>query len=285
MISSAKYLLLGGGYTLAKLASRLNPDEFVITTTNSSKLNAFQRLGYRAILADLTQPDSLAEVFREHPGIETVIDSVPPQPDNSRVIEESVRAMKSAGVLRLIYLSTTGVYGCEDGSWVDEESDLRPNNPRSCERAKAEQLYAASGLQATILRIAAIYGPGRGIGTALKEKRYRMLEDGNRWSNRIHVDDLVATLQKALSVPLDTKIPAVLCLADCRPELTRTIVEYYCKTYGLSWPQTVSTTEAGRGQMHSLASNQRVDNRQLLKFLGAPLKYPSYIEGSSSEFE
>ena len=67
------------------------------------------------------------------------------------------------GVQKLIYISSTGVYGDFGGGWVDEESPCQPERAGGQACLAAEQLLAqhAGGAQAIVLRLAGIYGPDR----------------------------------------------------------------------------------------------------------------------------
>ncbi|MHC5539851.1 NAD-dependent epimerase/dehydratase family protein, partial [Singulisphaera rosea] len=73
-----------------------------------------------------------------------------------------------------VYVSSTGVYGQDDGSWVDEDSETRPTHESGRVCLEAEQLVRARiierGGAAVILRLSGLYGPGRIIGRAGLER-------------------------------------------------------------------------------------------------------------------
>ena len=66
-----------------------------------------------------------------------------------------------------------------------------------------------------VLRPAAIYGPGRGLHTAMREGRFKLVGDGGNWVSRIHVDDLLGissprwdpSLQGLFPLPTRTRVP------------------------------------------------------------------------------
>ena len=64
---------------------------------------------------------------------------------------------------RIIYISSTGVYGQTSGEWVDEESECRPTREggRVCLAAEGVLASPDLGQRAVVLRLAGIYGPGR----------------------------------------------------------------------------------------------------------------------------
>lgn len=94
---------------------------------------------------------------------------------------------------RLLFVSSTSVYGQTDGSAVDEDSPAEPERETSRLLLEAEALALAAG--GTVARLSGIYGPGRSVilrrflsGDAVVE------EDGRRFLNQIHRDDAARAL-------------------------------------------------------------------------------------------
>lgn len=89
---------------------------------------------------------------------------------------------------RLVYLSTTGVYGDRGGEWVDEDSVPAPTSARGRRRLDAESRLRAwcegNGVEWVILRVAAIHGRGRTVSATGPDS------GGTVWVNRIDADDL-----------------------------------------------------------------------------------------------
>jgi len=285
-------LLLGGGYTLSNVAKTLAPDSFVITTRSSDKLQAFRKAGYQAEILDIRDPESIAKFFKNYPLLNTIVDSVPPELKgfdlsalhHSLTGVNHIASRLPKSVMRIIYLSTTGVFGVEDGSWVDEATPAAPKHLRALARLESEKIYQSSGPEFTAIRIAAIYGPGRGIGLSLKSRQYKLIEDGKRWSNRIHVDDLSNAISLAIKKDFSQPLPKIICASDDRPSLSLEVVKHYCSKFELPFPEAVSLAEAEAKGMHSLLSNQRIRNTLLKESLVGKLRYPSYIEGAGAEF-
>src|SRR6185503_1702835 len=112
---------------------------------------------------------------------------------------------------RWVYLSSTGVYGSARGE-VDEDTPVDPSTPAARGRIEAEECFRPLG--AVALRVAGIYGPGRGLHSRLLAGTLRLPEGGGGRISRVHVDDLVG----ALAVALGQGTPgAVYCVADERP--------------------------------------------------------------------
>ena len=101
----------------------------------------------------------------------------------------------------LVYLSTIGVYGDHAGAWVDEASECRPVSKRSIQRVEAEagwRLFAEeTGVPVAIIRLAGIYGPGRGPFEKLRRGTARRILKPGQVFNRIHVDDIAAIVEAA----------------------------------------------------------------------------------------
>lgn len=102
---------------------------------------------------------------------------------------------------RLVYLSTSGVYGDCGGRWIDEHEPLKPAHPRASRRVDAERAvtdYACRHrITAVILRVAGIYGPGRLRVDRLRARDALVLPAQSPWSNRVHADDLAEAMRLA----------------------------------------------------------------------------------------
>jgi nucleoside-diphosphate-sugar epimerase len=272
-------LLLGGGYTLQRLASLLKAGSFVITSRNVEQVSLWRSRGFHSQVVDVAQQSTLGDVFRDFPTLKVLVDSVPPLHDGADPaagVKNVVRALHSAHeVKRIIYLSTTGVFGVRDGSIVNEDTAPSPWNPQGEARLLSERAYRESGRSVTALRLPAIYGPDRGIHVSLRSGTYRVVGDGSMWGNRIHVDDLAAVIQRAIEFPLERELPPVLCVSDDEPMQARELVSYICEREHLPIPSTVSEDEIVRRGGYTMLSNQRLQNRLMKELLGVTLKYPS----------
>ncbi|MEX1323268.1 MAG: SDR family oxidoreductase [Synechococcaceae cyanobacterium] len=180
------------------------------------------------------------------------------------------------------YLSTTGVYGCTNGAWVDEHAPPRPRAGRSQARLEAEEAWRASGLPAQILRLPAIYGPGRSPFAGLRAGRTRLIHKPGQVFSRVHVDDIVGALLHCLALPAGRR-PAVLNLTDDCPCPSSEILGFASHLLGLRLPavERYDAIEADLSPMARSfwAENRRASNRLLCAGLGYRLHYPSYREG------
>lgn len=289
----AKVLLLGGGYTLSRVPPLFEPGECLITSRSEAKVAEFAQMGFRSAKVDLSEPESLEEVFERYPSLSVLVDSVPPARAGTpeMYVERTIRAIRShSKVRRVIYLSTTGVFGEENGNWVDESTPCAPLHSQGEARLTCEKLYRELDIEVAILRLPAIYGPDRGIERALCEGTYKLIDDGKRWTNRIHVDDLsrvITTLVQRSNI----RLPEILCVSDNEPTQQFQIVSDYCKVLCLPMPESRSYEDVKANGHHTMLSNQRVNNKRLREYLGVSLIYQSYrswlecISGKDSDHD
>lgn len=161
---------------------------------------------------------------------------------------------------RVVYLSTTGVYG--SAHLVDERTPVDASSERARLRLAEEDRVAAGPWSSLILRPAAIYGPGRGIHERVL--RGEPCEIGDNFISRIHVDDLAAHAEAGLLSDVTGAYP----VADEEPCTSREIVEFCAAS--LSLPVT---------QAKARGTDRRVDGSAIRRLLGITLQYPSYREG------
>jgi nucleoside-diphosphate-sugar epimerase len=285
-------LILGCGYTLTRLLKRLHTSSVVYTTRTSESLaqaKDFVSTRYHGVALDLNSLSGVRDLFDEFPEIDTVIDSIPPRASSAggdmlAGVKNICEVISNKKLKRFIYLSTTGVYGINDGSEVDESTPCNPTNSKSKARLDSEAAYSKACENFTAFRISAIYGPGRGLGTSLKNGTYREIQGSEqRWSNRIHVEDLVSAL--LLSIKFTGILPKKLCISDDKPAPIKEVVDYYCKTFNLPRPPVISQEEALKAEASTQMSSQKIINKLMKNDLALKLKYPSYVQGAATEFE
>ena len=121
--------------------------------------------------------------------------------DGDPVLRHFRRSSTAAKPKSLVYLSTVGVYGDHDGAWVDETSECRPVSKRSKERVAAENAWRVfsdeTGVPVAIIRLAGIYGPGRGPFEKIRRGTARRIIKPGQVFNRIHVDDIAQIVEAA----------------------------------------------------------------------------------------
>ncbi len=190
---------------------------------------------------------------------------------------------------RIVYISTSAVYGDCHGAWITEEQPLAPSTPRGVRRLAAErylQAWAAvRGVEWIILRVPGIYGPGK-LPLARLEKGTPVLQEADApWTNRIHVDDLAAICIASMNA---RQFNTVYNVSDGHPS---NMTDYFFRVAdaaGLPRPPEVGRAEAERvlsaGMLSFLRDSRRMRNDKLLGELGIELQYPDLAAGLAACF-
>ncbi len=284
-LAAAPWVIVGCGYSGERLAARVLREGGTVTVTRRSEAEAHavsSRLGGgEAVALDLREPGSLSSLAEAISPGAIVVDSVPPGDDGGEGERSLARACAKARARRLVYLSSTGVYGPGEGAWVDEDTPTGPASERGRRRLTAESAVldeaAARGLSAVAIRIAAIYGPGRGVHERLRAGTYRIVGAGDAYVSRVHVDDLVAAILAAGTA--DALSRQVYTLADDTPMPSRRFAEEVAKIMDLAPPPAVPAEDVDPGVRAMFAADRKVSSRRLQEELGLRLRYPNGLDG------
>lgn len=272
-MTESPVLILGCGYTGQRVARRLlaRGTPVVATTPRPAELSSLAAGGARVIHLNVLNPDTL-DCVRDVAGEGAlVLHSVPVIRGERGRFDPTPKLLEALGnrPARIVYLSTTGVYG--DTPRVDETTPVAPLGERYRLRVAAERAVAAGGWSSLVLRPAAIYGPDRGVHVSIKAGRFRLVGDGGNLVSRIHVDDLAAIAEAALYSDVTGAWP----VADEDPCTSREIARFCADLLGLPMPPSATATDVHPTRL----VNRRVDAGAIVKLLGVKLQYPSYRVG------
>ncbi|MEC8426276.1 MAG: NAD-dependent epimerase/dehydratase family protein [Pseudomonadota bacterium] len=195
--------------------------------------------------------------------------------------EDIANALKTS-VKRVIYLSTTAVYGDANGSTVDEKYKINPQSDRAKSRILAESQWTdlcdKFGVTLNILRLSGIYGTGRNqIRNLINGTAKRIIKEGHVF-NRIHVAD-IARIIYMLSVS-DIKSD-IFNISDDMPAPPQDVVEFAARLLNTDPPEPIIFSEAILSEMaRSFYSETKyIINQKIKEKLGLELKYPNYKLG------
>ncbi|MCW9021716.1 MAG: SDR family oxidoreductase [Sedimenticola sp.] len=185
---------------------------------------------------------------------------------------------------RIVYLSTTGVYGDCHGEWVDEERPVHPVADRARRRWDGEQQFRAwsqaTGGELIILRVAGIYGPDKLPLARLKRQEPMVKESEAPYTNRIHITDLVQVCLAAMARGGNGEIYNV---SDGTPGNMTDYFNQVADWAGLPRPVQISLQAAGSqlssGMLSYLQESRRLDSSKLQRELGVALAYPDLRSG------
>jgi nucleoside-diphosphate-sugar epimerase len=239
--------------------------------------------GISAVVVDLDRPVQIDPAF----GLEQqVYYFAPPPSDGARDprMGRLLDALPAVEGRRIVYISTTGVYGDCAGAWVDESRPADPQVDRARRRYDAEEQLrawrAAGKGEVVILRVAGIYGPGK-LPLARLEQQLPMIAAADApWTNRIHIDDLVAVCLAAMARGRDGEVYNV---SDGRPGNMREYFDQVADLYNLSRAPLITLAQAREslspGMLSYLGESRRLDNRKMLEELGVVLRFPNLSSG------
>src|SRR5438445_7692780 len=168
-----RILIVGGGYVglpLGTVLAKAGHEVTGICRTHSAE-NELRAAGIIPLITDITQGEALATLPRDYDWvINCVSSSHGGAADYRRVYVQGMRNLvewlAAAPIRKFVYTSSTSVYGQTDGSIVTESSAAEPAAETAQILVEAENVLLKAAqqreLQAVILRVAGIYGPGRG---------------------------------------------------------------------------------------------------------------------------
>ena len=287
-------LIVGCGYVGEAVARRLRAlghDVFGLRRSDPDTLPP--GLPYVPLQGDLTDPRSLETLE----ALDTPFDCVVHTASASGGDAETYRRVYFEGTGHLldrlrrhpprafVYTSSTGIYSQTDGSWVDEESPTEPGSESGVWLVRTEQRILEArlewGLAGRIVRVAGIYGPGRGsLLRRVLSGQAHLEGSGDRWTNRIHREDLADAIVATLSRGRPGEIYNV---ADLEPATQRAVLEWLSDRTGVPLappPVTPATTTRRRGD-----SNKRVCVDKLRRETGWNPSHPSFREGYLEELD
>ncbi len=166
---------------------------------------------------------------------------------------------------RFLFVSSTSVYGQDQGEWVDEDSPTTPESFSGRVLLAGEALVHNYPGEASAVRFGGIYGPGRNRLIKLVESGASCQNAPPLYTNRIHRDDCVGILVHLLDV--DT-VARIYIGVDSHPASQCEIMHWLAEKLGVSVPDSIAGSSAGK----------RCHNRSLLES-GYSLLYPTFREG------
>ena len=195
-------------------------------------------------------------------------------------------ALEAGGILpkRVVYISTSGVYGNCGGAWVDESRPVNPQTPRAARRANAERQLLAWGEMhnsaVVVLRVPGIYSADRLPVKRLMQGIPVLADQDDVYTNHIHADDLAAIALAAL----DPGAPSGIYNASDDTQMKMgDWFDLVAARLGLPTPARVSRKDAAQsipvGMLSFMGESRRLVNRKMKERLRVKLSYPTVHEG------
>ncbi|MFC5277563.1 NAD-dependent epimerase/dehydratase family protein [Halorubrum rubrum] len=286
-----RVVIVGCGYVGLELARGLAArDHDVIGVRRSDDgLDAIEAVdeGVEAVRADATDPESLAAlpdvdavVFAASSGGRGAEAAREVYVDGLRnVVEEYGDRTRAPD--RLVYTSSTGVYGDHGGAWVDEGTPIEPTTEKTRVLAEAERVAledaAAAGIDGTVARFAGLYGPDR-----YRLDRYLEGPVTAGYLNMVHRDDAAGAIRFLLESDAARGEPVVV--VDDEPVEKHAFADWLADECGVDRPEKRSKeTRIAAGDLSPAAerrirTSKRCSNDRLRE-LGYAFAYPTFREG------
>lgn len=225
---------------------------------------------------DSTNLHTVSEFCRRVPSGTSILHSVPlVRSGHGWLPPTAALAPLLERAARVVYLSTTGVYGAQ--LHIDENSLPAPRTAREAMRVDEERRVREFCSAALILRPAAIYGPGRGVHVSLRNGTHRLWGNGANYISRIYVDDLAALCTAALQSKLGGAYP----VADETPCQAQEITDFCASLVGVAAPAPTGRLP----EDDTRSANRQVDGRAICRLLGVELRHRSYKTGIIAALE
>ena len=281
-------LIVGCGDIGLRVLKLLQPRWRVFALTSTpARLAELRTLGAVPLLGNLDQPATLGRLG----GLADAVLHLAPPPGQGATDPRTralLRALSLGGrVQRLVYASTSGVYGDCGGARFDETRPVRPTTDRARRRVDAEAQVRwfgrRTGARVSVLRIPGIYAADRPGGHP-RERLLRgtpvLAEADDVYTNHIHAEDLaracVAAMlrglpQRVLHASDDTELKmgdyfdlaAELCALPRPPRITR----------------AAAVAQISPMQLSFMSESRRLDNHRMKSDLRLRLRYPTVREG------
>ena len=270
----AHVLIAGAGYVGLALAEILLAAGHRVTGLRRTPPVAGH--GMRWLAADVTRPGTLAILPDD---LDAVVCALAPSGRGEAAYREiylegtgNLLAALPARSLPLLLVSSTGVYGQDDGQWVDEDTPPAPTTPSGRILLEAEDRVLAARPDATIVRFSGIYGPGRTWLVDRVRSGQPVQVDPPSYTNRIHRDDCARVLAWLLAQRLaGRELPPRLVASDDDPAPLVEVMGWIAELLDCPAPPAAPRDP-------SAPRNKRCRNDRL-KDLGYTFLFPSYREG------
>jgi nucleoside-diphosphate-sugar epimerase len=279
-----RVIVLGCGYVGLALARRLTPTHDVVGVRRSD-LDSVRDAGAEAVRADVTDPDDLGAV----PDADALVFAASSGGRGASAAREvyvgglrtaiDAFATRANSPDKLVYTSSTGVYGDHDGAFVDESTPIEPTTAKTEVLAEAERLATAyadeRGIDGTVARFAGLYGSDR-----YRLERYLEGPVTAGYLNMVHRADAVGAVEFLLG-GVDESVVNVV---DDEPVSKHDFADWLADACDVSRPEKQTKAERLAASDLSEAAERRIQTSKrvsngLLRELGYEFEHPTFREG------
>lgn len=281
-----RLLIVGCGDIALRLARMLGARYRVYALTRSpERLDLLRAAGIVPVPGNLDDAASLSRIA----GLAHAVVHFAPPPKEGCIDRRTRNLLAALGKAnnvpqRLVFISTSGVYGDCGGAVVDETRRVAPATARAVRRADAERRLRAwgrsRGVNVSILRVPGIYAADR-LSMARIERSVPALNDADDgYTNHIHAEDLARIALAALRSGRPNRVYHA---SDDEPMKMGDYFDLLADHFSLPRPPRVSWQEAQEiippGLLSFMGESRRLVNARIKRELGVRLLYPSVRDG------
>ena len=285
-----RVLIVGCGYIGLPLGTELvkqGHEVFGLRRAHAAEAE-LKSAGIQPLIGDITKAEQLAQFPASYDWVVNCVSASGGGVEEYREVylrgmQNLIRWLAPAPPKKFVYTSSTSVYGQNDGSLVEENSPTEPPVETGKILVETERVLLEAARQqrfpGVVLRLAGIYGPGRGYWFKQYLKNEARIEGaGTRILNMIHRDDVAGAIIAALK---DGRPGEVYNVVDDEPVSQLHFFQWLSGPLEKELPPSVpEDPDAVRKRG---VTNKRVCSRRLKLELGYQFKYPTFREGYTAE--
>ena len=290
MNSAPKILIVGFGDVGARLAKLLAPKYKVFAlirdVSKSARADVARICGAVPVYGDLDDRHSLSRIA----GLANIVfHFAPPATVPSRGIDDKrtrrlLAALHRNGAAmlpqRLVYISTTGVYGDCVGASIDETRNVKPTTDRAVRRVHAELLLrqwgTRTGVKVSILRAPGIYAADRLPIERLNKATPALIGADDVFTNHIHAQDLARAALAAALGGLPNRIYNVVDDTALKMgDYFDLVADHFKLPRSPRVSREVASVVIGAPMLSFMSESRRIRNQRLKQELRFQLDYPT----------
>lgn len=281
-----KILIIGSGDVARRILPHLAGRYRVFALLrNAARAKDWRADGVQPLIADLDESCSLDRIA----GLADVVLHLAPPPNQGLVDLRTKHLLAALGKgkslpRRLIYVSTTGVYGDCGGALIDETRRLNAESPRAARRIDAEQTLRAwgrrNGVKVSILRAPGIYAADRLPLERLEKGLPALLAADDVFTNHIHAEDLAAACVAAIRHGAANRAYNAVDDSDLKmADYFDQVADAFACPRAPRLSRTAAAALLSPMQMSFMRESRRIANRRIKQELKLRLAFPSVSDG------
>lgn len=284
-LGKPRLLIVGCGDVGLRIVSRMRSRFRIIALTSTSQRVAELRAaGAVPLVGNLDQRRSLTRLAT----VARLVIHLAPPPNNGHADPRTQHLLNALDGrdLRLVYISTTGVYGDQGGAWIGESTPPQPRNARAVRRVAAERACrawqrrgAGDGRRVTMLRVPGIYAADRLPLERLRALTPALTPEDDVYTNHIHADDLA---RAAIAALWRGRAARVINAVDDTELKMGDYFDLVAERFGLPRPPRLPRAQLAAAvtpmMLSFMSESRRLRNARLKTELRFRLRYPTVTD-------